>query len=81
MRQSVLLFSLASLVCATQHDFLEQSDAVFLKELAIAKPAKYIQTTSEINLAVVLSMQIFLTTLQEHWLVNNLAQLPAQSKF
>ena len=26
----------------TQHDFLKQSDAVFSKELAIAKPAKYI---------------------------------------
>ena len=33
------------------------------------------------NLAVLLSMQVFLRTWQEHWLVNNLAQLPTQSKF
>ena len=26
-------------------------------------------------------MQIFLRTWQEHWLINNLAQLPTQSKF
>ena len=26
-------------------------------------------------------MQIFFTTWQEHWLVNNLAQLPTKSKF
>ena len=50
-------------------------------ELAIAKTVKYIWTTSELNLVVLLSMQNFLRTWQEHWLVNNLAQLPAQSRF
>ena len=55
--------------------FFSSQTQFFSKELAIAKPAKYIWTTSEINLAVLLSMQNFpLRTWQEHWLVNNLAQ-------
>ena len=35
------LFWRHSFVRATQHDFLKLSDAVFSKELPIAKPAKY----------------------------------------
>ena len=61
--------------------FFSSQKQFFSKELAIAKPAKYIWTTGETNLAVLLSMQIFLRTWQEHWLVNNLAQLPTQWKF
>ena len=34
----------------------------------------------KVKQAVLLSMQTFLRTWQEHWLVNNLAQLPTQSK-
>ena len=45
--------------------------------LAIAKPAKL----KQIWQYYCQLMQIFLRTWQEHWLVNNLAQLPTQSKF
>ena len=44
---------------------VKQSDS-YLKELAIANTAKYVWTSSEINLAKLSSMQIFLKTWQEH---------------
>ena len=47
----------------------------------MAKPVKYISATSEINLAVLLSMQIFLRTWEEHCLVNNINRELKQRRF
>ena len=47
-----------------------------LKELVIAKTAKYIWSTNEVNLGKLQSMKIFLRTWQENWLVNNPVKFP-----
>ena len=40
---NIHIFGFTRLVRVTQYDFLQQSDAIFSKELAIAKPAKYMK--------------------------------------
>ena len=77
---AILFWLHLSSSCRTTWFSLAVRRSFFSKELAIAKPAKYIWTTSDINLAILLSMQNFpLRTWQEHWLVNNLTQLKTRT--